>query len=124
MEFYRYTDVSYENGPKIELSTFKMIKETPCGWWILQHWDSEWYVPNENKRWVSKTARKRYAYPTKKEAMTSFEARKIRHLSILKAQALYVENVLDLIEKNEMKYDLLLFKNEYEGSWEIKREMF
>jgi len=43
---------------------------------------------------VSKTARKRYAYPTKKEAMTSFEARKIRHLSILKAQAYNIERVL------------------------------
>ena len=101
MEFYRYSDVTYESGPEIELSTFKITKETPKGWWVVQYWDSDWYMPNENKRWVSKTVKKRYAYPTKEEAMTNFEARKMRQLSILQVQADNVERILNMIEYNE-----------------------
>ena len=101
MKCYRYDDVSYESGPKIILSTFKVIKETPCGWWIIQQW-GDWCTPDEDKRWVSKIARKRYAYPTKEEAMISFTARKTRQLSFLKAQTSYVEEILDLIEDYEI----------------------
>lgn len=36
----------------------------------------------KHKRWVSKTSKKRYAYPTKGQALESFMARKKRLIDI------------------------------------------
>jgi hypothetical protein len=40
----------------------------------------------DDTRWVSKVAKKRYAYPLKSEALTNFKARKRRQIEILQAQ--------------------------------------
>jgi hypothetical protein len=92
MEFYRYEDVQYECGPRIHLRTFYLIRETPCGHWISgsRNYNErnilyEW--AHGRKRWVSKTSRKRFAYPTKAEAMTNFKARKRRQIDILEYRA-------------------------------------
>lgn len=101
MKFYRYEAVSYASldhdgeyvrpsypNVKIVLTEFSLHKETPKGYRIGYgtldsfHGDS---------RWVSKTAKKRYAYPTKEEAMTNYIKRTERRVSILKAQLLRVE---------------------------------
>jgi len=84
MTFYRYCTIRYESGPTILLDKFKMVKETPCGWWIEPK--SDFWNMRGKKRWVSKTARKRFAYPTKEEALVNFKARKRRQIGILKAQ--------------------------------------
>jgi hypothetical protein len=98
MEFYRYEAIVYaeidHDGefvspririPKIKLSTYNLHKETPKGYWIgYGH-----YAPNMlrgNSRWVSKTAKKRYAYPTKKEALQNYIKRTERRIRILKSQ--------------------------------------
>ena len=66
-EFYRYVMEPTENGnwyPEINLrlDTYKVIKETPCGYWID--------APNKKfNKWVRKSSKKSFAYPTKKEAM-------------------------------------------------------
>jgi len=82
MIFYRYDQIEYEDGPALRESTFSLIKETPCGWWIFQAYPFN----NPKKRWVSKTARKRFAYPTRKEALVNFIARKRRQISMLNYQ--------------------------------------
>lgn len=77
---YRFEDSMDAFGVKVHPRKFKVIKETPCGYWIeLFYW-------GDDKKWVSKVARKRYAYPTKHEALTSFKARKKRQIEILEAQ--------------------------------------
>jgi len=76
MKFYRY-DIQYsEVHLDVIVSTFKLVKETPCGYWICQ----DTYYFSLEKRWISKTSRKRYAYPTKKEALNSFIIRKQRQI--------------------------------------------
>lgn len=83
MLFYRYdsylwnTDFLGNVNIKIVLTTFDMIRETPKGYWIDD---------NIREKWVSKTAKKRYAYPSKEEAMKSFLARKKRQSITLKTQ--------------------------------------
>jgi hypothetical protein len=85
MKLYRYEDqtrssLGDEDGygafsrTEILLRSFLVEKETPCGYWIPY------------KKWVSKTARRRYAYPTKEEAWGSFKARKKRQILILTFQ--------------------------------------
>lgn len=91
MEFYRYEDAIYKN--QIVLITLYLVRETPCGYWISRrrHYnekdESKWFLGvYDKKRWVSKTSRKRYAYPTKEEAQTSYTFRKIREVEICEAR--------------------------------------
>jgi hypothetical protein len=90
MKFYRYEDVQYTDGPRIHELVLYLVRETPCGYWISprRHYneadeDKWFFYYGDRKRWVSKTTRKRYAYPTKAEAMANFKARKRRQIDIL-----------------------------------------
>lgn len=86
MKFYRYEEyLVYPGQLRISLKIFYLIKETPCGYWIGKS-NNEFTQFHERKRWVSKTSRKRFAYPTKQEAAESFKARKKRQIQILGAQ--------------------------------------
>lgn len=91
LTFYRYHD-AYYMGDRITLWKFKAIRETPCGYWILDY---------SRERWVSKDSMRRFAYPTKEEAWVNFVARKNRQLKLLKARMRDVEHTLDIIKKIE-----------------------
>jgi hypothetical protein len=96
MNLYRYEAKKYATAdadgeyslprlpnPKLELTTFVMVSATPKGYWIAYpnfEGFSDW------KRWVSKTARKRFAYPTKEEALNGFIARTRARIRILDRQ--------------------------------------
>lgn len=96
MQFYRYEAVVYANMssdygysirsmPKLVLHTYNLHKETPKGYWI----GHGYYAPDVlrgNSTWVSKTAKKRYAYPTKEEALTNYIKRTEYRIRILKSQ--------------------------------------
>lgn len=93
---YRYEgqeDVHWEPIAtyKIVLKTLQIIKETPKGYWIRDH--IYW------KRWVSKDGRKRYAYPTKAEALNNFKLRKEKQQKILKSRLNEVNQLLAQIDK-------------------------
>lgn len=103
--FYRYEtiqyasigyDGEYENSPfpnpRLILYTFYLHKETPKGYWI-GHGASE-------SRWVSKTAKKRFAYPTKQEAINNFIKRNERRIAILNNQLTSCKMAL-VLAKNE-----------------------
>ena len=90
MKFYRYylqqyaeTEHSIFPQTKLILDEFNLMKETAKGYWICQG------DPNRLhgfKKWVSKTAKKRYAYPSKKDALVNYQKRTERRIAILKAQ--------------------------------------
>lgn len=93
MKFYRYEAVQYATTdydgelkspdlpcPRLECREFQLKKETPKGYWIGWEWDDFLY------KWVSKTSVKRFAYPTKEEALTNFIERKNRQIEILEYQ--------------------------------------
>jgi hypothetical protein len=96
--FYRYEAVEYASlasdgdyttnsfpNPQLELRVYNLHKETPKGYWIgYGNYKPE--MLRGNSRWVSKTAKKRHAYPTKEEAKTNFIKRSERRIKILKAQ--------------------------------------
>ncbi len=99
MKFYRYQDVLYySNKVVIEELVFKLIKETNCGYWITDVWDHN----NEYKRWMSKTARKRYACPTRDEALISFKARKRKQIKILEQQLNQAKIALNQTDKQSI----------------------
>jgi hypothetical protein len=68
----------------VVLYTYNVVKVTPKG------------VQLDIGRFVLLSGRKRFAWPTPEEALASFEARKKRQLSILRAQAERVEDAIEL----------------------------
>jgi len=80
-------DGEYESpkfpNPKVELREYNLWKETPKGYWIGYGNPKKL---DDGGRWVSKTARKRFAYPTKEEALVNFIKRNERRVKILSYQ--------------------------------------
>lgn len=124
-QFYRYEVVRYASfsddeyygqfslpsTTKLTMTPFGAVRETPKGYWIASYYDGDKNNYIGKTRWVSKTAKKRYAYPTKKEALTNLVMRSKRREKILEAHlsdtrsAIYLgENELnrltETIEKN------------------------
>ena len=74
----------------VHLHSFRVTKETPCGVWL----DSF-----GGRRFVLRDARKRFACPTKEEAIESFRARKTKQLRILQKRIRHVERCLTLVSE-------------------------
>jgi hypothetical protein len=74
-----FRDTSYSN-PKIRLETFELVKETEKGYWITYSFFSNY------KKWIPKESRKRFAYPTKEEALTNLIKRTEKRISLLERQ--------------------------------------
>lgn len=104
MKLYRYVNMDYGIGPKISLDSYLVIKETPCGYWIPK-WSLISYIEGDPKRWVSKTSRKRFAYPTAEEAMINFKARKKRQILILTSQLESAKLALQNVEAGFFESD-------------------
>ena len=79
--FYRYHD-HHVYGTRVELHIYKSIKKTQCGHWIIEK-GNRYLKCIHKKRWISNTSKKRYAYPTKAEAINSFMIRKMRQIEIM-----------------------------------------
>ena len=112
MKFYRYEVVEYAEhdfdgelvspsipNPKLELREYDLFKETPKGYWIgygsLGEYKYNW------KKWVSKTTKKRFAYPTEKEALINYIKRTEKRLEILERQAWTCKISLNLAKNKE-----------------------
>ena len=106
MKFYRYEAVQYANidhdgeycrpsfpCPRIELREFNVHKETPKGYWI-GYGTPDGFMGKS--RWISKiSGRKRYAYPTKEEAMVNYVKRTEKHIYLLRSQLETAEIALE-----------------------------
>lgn len=116
MEFYRYEIRQYSNYgydidgnyvpskfpplTKLELYVFNLFKETPKGYWIGSgNYNPEYDDLRFCGTWVSRTAKKRYAYPTKEEALNNFIKRTESRINYLKADLDACEDGLILAKK-------------------------
>lgn len=77
----------------IHCLSIPVLKETPKGVWIGYHWD--------DRRFVLRDARKRYACPTKLEALESFRQRKRRQYEIYRARIKHIEELTGLIRREQ-----------------------
>lgn len=78
---YRLKDRLEPDGVVVRLEVFRVIKETPQGYWVVSEYCANWLTPDELRKrrfakWVSKTSHKRYCYPSIEEAIRSFKRRK------------------------------------------------
>ena len=80
MIFYRY-EIAYGTVDNLVLREFTLAKETPGGYWISLGLHSI-----SKDKWISKSSKKRYAYPTKEEALINYIKRTEKRLRILESQ--------------------------------------
>ena len=110
MEFYHYYDYdSYGNGVQVALQTLYLIKETPKGYWISENafYQEKYKLSSiyDKPKWVSKTAKKRYAYPTKLEALNSYKWRKKRQVEYASYTIGRAEQVIEQIDKIQKRLE-------------------
>ena len=95
-QLYRYERCIYSSvleGVKINLVIYNIHSETPKGYWIYQ----EGYY-QDKQHWVSKSGKKRFAYPTQEEAMINFKKRTERCVLILRTQLQLAEEFLRFLK--------------------------
>lgn len=96
----------YDENPirhhNIHIHEFDVLSETKEGYWINMGMTFNGEPPI--KKWVSKSSKKRFAYPTRKEAYESFMARKKRQIKILGSQINDSRKFLWLVEKEYSGY--------------------
>lgn len=74
--YFRYDDC---RSGAVVLSTYRKVKDTPCGAWI-ELWD------DGERKWVSHQANKTFAWRTKKQAFDHYHHRKRWQVKILHRQ--------------------------------------
>lgn len=101
MKLYRYSVIresvadewgghAYTNV-RLYMVSFDVVKETPCGFWISTLFS--------NRRWVSKTSRKRFAHPSPAEALEAFKRRKEAHVEHCRRRLHNAEEELFIAER-------------------------
>lgn len=112
MKFYRYEIVQYAThdfdgelispkfpNPKLEINEYNLIKETEKGYWI----GSGCLNSTLWKKWILKQSKKRFAYPTKEEALINFIKRTEKRIDILENQILFCKLGLNLAKEKQNK---------------------
>ena len=78
----------------IELTEYEEVSKTPCGYWIKARYDK--------KRFILKDSKKKYAYPSKKEAWNSFKIRTKKSVSHCELALKNSEKFLSIINTHEL----------------------
>ena len=88
VEEHDYIDEGEFTGTEIRLLVYRVIETTPCGVWVIRS-HRYYYLDQKQmgygmgtiKKWVLTTpGKKRFAYPTKREALEAFVQRKKSHV--------------------------------------------
>jgi hypothetical protein len=87
---YRHEAQHNEYSSKLRLVTYRVVKVTPKGVWISDY---------GRKRWVSSTARKRFAHPTEEESLLAYRHRKVAYVKHARARLERAELELQLAER-------------------------
>lgn len=103
--WYRYHDAANmaEYEPGINLHAYRVHHRTPRGVQLVMRGGT-----GPELKFVSNYARKRFAYPTREEALMSFLARKTKQAKILSAQYARAAFLRDLADNmiDEGQYDV------------------
>jgi len=102
MNMYRYIDKPNDDDftilSKVILVEYDVIRETRCGFWIedkqVEGMLGTMTFYRQHKKWVSKLARIKFAYPTKAEALNNFIKRKEKQVHIYKHRLALAESAL------------------------------
>ena len=109
MKHYRFTFARcpFFQDVEIHCQEYEVAKETPSGFWLTMcRQTPSSFERNKKyiwKKWVSKDSRKRFAYPTKKEALESFLARKRKQLFHAEQTVKDVNGAIKLAESVDLE---------------------
>jgi hypothetical protein len=83
-DHYRYRETAEEEGVMLTCERYVVVQETPKGYWVVRDYYIGGYwgpatIKNVRK-FVLKDSLRRFCYPTPKEALGSFLARKKKHM--------------------------------------------
>lgn len=87
----------------VTLSEFSVLRHTPKGVWLT----NKGLWGGTSRHFVRNEARKRFACPTKEDALESYIARKKRQIQILEDQVKHATNCLDQAVSKMMNPDPL-----------------
>lgn len=76
-------------GIRVDEWKYVQVKETPKGYWITLHVNEGRDFSQLRKwelHWIRKYAKKKFAYPTREQAWTNYQLRKLRQIKILETQ--------------------------------------
>jgi hypothetical protein len=117
MIYYRYEDPmiygdEYSARIELKLSTYEVLKITPCGVWIkypernklgykedvcIGYIEGKKFIL-ERSLWYKTVTKKRFAWPTKEEALESYKHRKLYQINILEGQLNRAKENLEIAE--------------------------
>lgn len=89
MKLYRYVDnpcCGWLESSKADLILYTVKKETPQGYWIYTLPDPMPEYGYDQVRWISKTARNKFACLTLQDAANNYLKRKEKQLKILESK--------------------------------------
>jgi len=103
MILYRYDDSYYSNNYAPFLRKFRVIKETPKGYWIKEgETDGDFAFGEyeiQKEKWVSKHTK--FVFKNKKDAMYSYYRRKLAHRKFLTLKHRKVNAILNYLDREE-----------------------
>lgn len=88
MVFYRYelqTTIGFEDffsTSILVLHEYSLVKETEKGYWIC--YGSPRFL-HSTRKWIPKISKKRFAYPTKEEALNNYIVRTTKRIGYLES---------------------------------------
>jgi hypothetical protein len=92
--YYRLEHYNHCSYITLSYEQYHVIRKTPKGVWI-----STPYMNKKGKKFILDNATKRFAYPTKEEALNSFIHRKSRYLSILRSRMEDAQSALEAAQE-------------------------
>lgn len=110
---YRLSDHWTEGGDVVVgVEKFHVLRETPCGYWVLSEYDWKykdrpWAKPEESKRWVPKLG-SRYCHASLEAAKKHFSLRKqhqLRHIEARLDKCRQVLGCWDLLTLEALERD-------------------
>jgi hypothetical protein len=102
-DYYSRPSYSIPNSTLV-LEEYNLYKETPKGYWIHR---GMWGVHKirSDCKWIPKDSKRRFAYPTKKEALNSFIIRQKYKIKILSYQVENSKSGILLAEREIVKLE-------------------
>lgn len=112
-KLYRYSEMHHEGYSRLICSEYYIVKTTSKGVWI------------DSDRWVSTIGtKKRFAYPTKKEALFAYIKRKQRQIKILKNQLTSAQGAFVLANNAYMVDDIESLEKHNQYNFHISKSTF
>lgn len=96
--YYRYDGYTFVDH-SVVCRELRVVKRTPKGAWLAEDWDQK----GLHLKFILNSARRKFAYPTKEEALNSFRIRQVRRLQHLQNSIEKVTAYIELVAASQVQ---------------------